>query len=997
MKNGDLVQITSRASDETAQRPVAEGVSRRSFLKILGATSALGAAGCVDDARQNVFPYVKGEVEQIPGVPVWYRSTCAECQAGCGVQVRTREGRAVKIEGSTASPINTGGLCALGQSALQGLYDPDRVRQPLKRVRVGSDGRPVYEPISWDDAYALVAKSLTGTGRKALLCGESTGAMRELQQQFSESCGVERAVYDPSQEIALAQASKIVFGKAGVPHFKLGSADVVLTLGADLLETFVSPVEHARDWAKTRKSDKPLCLITAEPRLSLTGANADLWLCLRPGTELQLALYLSRKLLDSGRNGIPADAAAFIRERTEGLTKDRAAELTGIPAAQLDKLAALLQGAKFGLVIAGGVMTATAQSVELQVVSLLLSAQLGALEGALNIDELRTVEASLDKVTALAEGMKRQEVSLLFVHGANPVFTLPAGFGDALKQVPMVVSLASHRNETTDYAHLILPSHTWLESWGDVRPYDGVFSLQQPAMMPVFDTRALGDLLLDLAARSGKAIVQDGAQPATFEEYLKGSWKKVHKARRVTNSFDVFWSECVEHGGYFPGLASVGQPRVSFAAADARALDFAPKSSGTDLTLVPFERVLSFDGRAANRPWLQEIPDPLSKVVWDAWAELHPETAKQLGVESGDIISVRTQEGALELPAVLTPRIFRDVVAVPLGQGHSSMGRYAAKVGGAVNPFSILPAGAVAHGMYALQTAVKVSRSRGRSNMVVTQGSFSQQGRELARTTWLDTAGDPVEEHEESHHHASEAQFYEQREHPVYEWGMVVDLAACTGCSACVAACYAENNIAVVGKEQCGKGREMSWIRIEAYDDGSADELTMSFLPMMCQQCHNAPCEPVCPVYASYHNEEGLNAQVYNRCVGTRYCSNNCPYKVRRFNWYQYDEPAPLSWQLNPDVVKRSVGVMEKCTFCIQRIVEAKDIAKDLGRTVQDGEVQPACMQGCPTKAISFGNMKDPNSEVMRLKKDKRAYKVLDEHINTQPAVTYLERVRYKV
>ena len=251
--------------------------------------------------------------------------------------------------------------------------------------------------------------------------------------------------------------------------------------------------------------------------------------------------------------------------------------------------------------------------------------------------------------------------------------------------------------------------------------------------------------------------------------------------------------------------------------------------------------------------------------------------------------------------------------------------------------------------------------------------------------------------HAEDPHHHEPKQMYKQREHPLYRWGMAVDLAACTGCSACVVACYAENNIAVVGKDACSKGRELSWLRIERYYDGSAEELQVSFLPMMCQHCGNAPCEPVCPVYATYHNDEGMNVMVYNRCVGTRYCSNNCSYKVRRFNWYEYTLPEPLNWQLNPDVSPRNSGIMEKCTFCIQRISDGKDNAKDLGRPVRDGEIQPACVQSCPTQALAFGNLNDPESKVSKLAKSKRAYKILDHHINTQPAISYLEDRKYKI
>jgi molybdopterin-containing oxidoreductase family iron-sulfur binding subunit len=367
------------------------------------------------------------------------------------------------------------------------------------------------------------------------------------------------------------------------------------------------------------------------------------------------------------------------------------------------------------------------------------------------------------------------------------------------------------------------------------------------------------------------------------------------------------------------------------------------------------------------------------------------------------------------------------VVAVPVGQGHSSYGRFAKSAAeGSGSVYSLLDK-ALAKDVDALVmtgATVKVSRGLGKGNLVTVQDFASQENRELARTTMLvaGTAGAAAHAHGEDHgeahgtahggghgeshggehggHHEPK-QMYEQREHPLYQWGLAVDLAACTGCSACVVACSAENNIPVVGKKVVSQGREMAWIRIERYYDSvktenGGEELKVSFLPMMCQHCQNAPCEPVCPVYATYHNEEGMNAMIYNRCVGTRYCSNNCSYKVRRFNWFQYEWPELLDWQLNPDVTKRTVGIMEKCSFCVQRIAEAKDIAKDLGRLVEDGDITPACVQTCPTQALTFGNLKDPNSRVSKAAKSERAYKVLDHHLNTQPSVSYLNDIRYK-
>jgi molybdopterin-containing oxidoreductase family iron-sulfur binding subunit len=432
-----------------------------------------------------------------------------------------------------------------------------------------------------------------------------------------------------------------------------------------------------------------------------------------------------------------------------------------------------------------------------------------------------------------------------------------------------------------------------------------------------------------------------------------------------------------------------------------------------ELALYPYPSVKTFDGRAANRPWMQELADPITQAVWGAWAEIHPDTAKKIGVKQGDAVILRTNDGEVHVPAYVTEHVHRGIVAVPLGQGHSAYGRYA-KSAGQGSAYSLLPK-TLATGVEALPltgAAVEVVRGLGSGDLVTVQDFSDQLDRGLAQTTFIAGAGahalgaGHAGGHDGGHgkghgSHEEPKQMYEQREHPLYQWGMTVDLAACTGCSACVVACSAENNIPVVGKKIVSQGREMSWIRIERYYDSiktedGGEELKVSFLPMMCQHCQNAPCEPVCPVYATYHNEEGMNAMVYNRCVGTRYCSNNCSYKVRRFNWFQYEWPELLDWQVNPDVTKRTVGVMEKCTFCVQRIVEAKDVAKDLGRLVEDGEIKPACVQTCPTQALTFGNLKDPKSKVSLAAKNERAYKVLDHHLNTQPSVSYLSDIRYK-
>jgi anaerobic selenocysteine-containing dehydrogenase/Fe-S-cluster-containing dehydrogenase component len=1009
-RDSELVKIGARQELDSSEAQ-ASGLSRRKFLKVLGAGSATAAvAGCARDQKQNLYNFVKGDADQIPGVAVWYRSSCRECAAGCGIQVRTREGRAVKVEGNPEHPVNKGGLCALGQASLQALYDPDRVRQPLVRDG-GTALAPIFKPISWDEAYAKVGAALKSTaGKKVLITGEERGALEELLGDFAKSGNVDWLVYDSMQPVALAKASELVYGLYGIPRFDFEAAEAIVNFGADFLETWISPVEYARGWAKSRKTKTPAKFFHIEPRLSLTGANADAWLNAKPGTEIRIALAMLKVVLESGRTaGLRDEVKESLRELTHNINVQDVANEAEISAGKLLQATQALLDAKASLVIAGGTSAATPEAISLQTVVAFLNLALGNVGKTVDLAGMRRPRSSMAKVANAVDSMNKGEVSLVMVQGCNPLFNLPTemGFRYALQKVKvgagnaagLVVSFSSSLDETAQLADLIIPSSHALESWGDDRPMPGVYSLIQPSMTPVFDTRSFGDILLGLASVAGLGSVAGGA--SDYQNYLKNSWKKIHSSEAVKSDFARFWLESVELGGYFaPRSASdKSKGNVSSEALkiSAAAVDFADSGAGSnDLVLYPFNSVKSFDGRAANRPWLQELPDPITSLVWDAWAELHSETAKKLGIAQGDVVQIRNKNGELNLPVYVTDYVRKDVVAVPLGQGHSAYGRIASQLSAGGNVFGLLPSARPEVGSAALSTLVKVNRGRGRINVVKTQGSDSQIGRGIAKTMFVGGAAHAADSHG-AHGHHEPKQMYVQREHPVYEWGMAVDLSACTGCGACVVACYAENNIAVVGRETCSHGREMSWLRIDRYFEGEPEELQVSFQPMMCQHCHNAPCEPVCPVYATYHNEEGLNAMIYNRCVGTRYCSNNCSYKVRRFNFFEYDIPEPLTWQLNPDVTKRTTGIMEKCSFCIQRINEAKDHAKDEGRLVKDGEIQPACVQSCPTQALVFGNTKDPNSAVSRLSHEHRAYKVLDHHINTQPAVSYLERIKNKL
>jgi anaerobic selenocysteine-containing dehydrogenase/Fe-S-cluster-containing dehydrogenase component len=1008
--------VAPQSTGETGDLIEKAGISRRGFLKVLGSATALSASACADSATQAILPDVEGDESRVPGVATWYSSTCSECSAGCGILVKTREGRAIKVEGNPQHPINRGGLCAAGQSAVQHLYDPDRIREPLEAVE--ENGKRVFKPISWSKAIGRLARALTSEkGEKLMLTGAVSGAEKDLLDSWCSGFGVNRAVYNVTDQVALAQASELAFGKYGVPRYNFAAADVVVSFGADYLETWVSPVEFARDWAVGRRRETPSKCYHIEPRLSLTGTNADFWHKNKPGSELQLALGLLKLVLKQGKGAsFSADLNSKVQSLVADINPAEVAADAGLTEADLVKIAFDLSKAKHSLVVAGGTAAQTSTSVQLHFVAHLLNIALGNIGSTVKIGSMRTPQSDIVKVTDFISTMNQKAgaVGVLMIKDTNPVFSLPEsyGFAYAMKLVPMVVSFSSHMDETTKQAHLILPSHTGLERWGDYEAFDGAHSLFQPSMTPVFDTKQFGDTLLAVAKKGEKTV----SEAATFEDVLKARWQGLYaRLGSGVASFDVFWRESLERGGVFAqSIMDIEAPvRTSAKAFELKfsKAKFAAKGVKAGVVLYPYASVRNFDGSHSNRAWLQELPDPVTKIVWDTWGEIHPDTAKEQGIADGDVIQLTNDNGQLNVAAFLTANVHPGIVAVPLGDGHRDYGRYAQAVDRG-NVFTMFDAkqGAYEQGdakAVALCSAlVDVKRGRGRSDVVMTGGSDNQGFREIARTKFVSSEdahhgnghGSEHGAHGDGHggHHEPK-QMYLQRMHPVYKWGMAIDLAACTGCSACVVACYAENNVPVVGKTVAGQGREMAWLRIDRYTDvDESGRMVFSHQPMMCQHCQNAPCEPVCPVYATYHNEQGLNAMVYNRCVGTRYCGNNCSYKVRRFNWFEYDWPEPLNWQLNPDVTKRTAGVMEKCTFCVQRINEATSQAKNEGRAVRDGEVQPACVQSCPTQAISFGNLNDKESKVSKASGDARAYKVLDHHINTQPSVAYLEDIKYQ-
>ena len=978
-------------------------LERRDFLKIIGLAGTSAAFGCSSTTPNDLIPYLSPPQDLIPGAASWYASTCRECPAGCGLLAKNRDGRVIKVEGNPLHPVSGGKLCARGQASLQGLYNPDRFPGPLVRK-----GKGKMAPVSWNQGEEILVRTLKdlvrkGRGERIVFVSELlNGSLRDLTSRWlSEMGSRELLLYESFAYEPLRRANQAVFHFDGFPHYRIDRADFLISLGAGFLETWISNLEFARQFAVFHslrpRGRNPF--IYVGPRLSLTANNADQRVFVSPGDEYLIGLGLLRVLLDEGTLGhFPADQRPALARALQNFSLERISQRTGVPASVIRNLAGRFIRAERPLVLAEGQGLSGPRAFEAAVTANLLCLVKPGTQQTLDFHSplVYGQAAPLAGMKDLTERMKKGAVDLLLLGQVNPAFTLPfsSEFQLGLEAVPLVVSFSSYLDETSSRAHLVLPNPTFLESWGDYAPREGVSGLMQPVMGPVFQTRPVGDVLLS----SGKKVRGPEKFPwENFYQFLRTTWSQKGKEIGTDFSPEEFWQKAMERGGTWketkPGdpLSPLKDFSLSFP-------DFESVSrSDQTLPLTLYPTIQFFDGRGANRPWIQELPDPLTQITWDGWLEIHPETAKTLDIQKGEVLLIRSPHGSLEVPAYPVYTVPPGILALPIGQGHWNYGRYAD--GHPANPLSLMsPAIDPPSGGWH-RTALRVSLQKQGRQIVLAHvdGSFFQHDREIMQVMTLkdyqQALQSPVLPHLDLPLPAGvdpRKDFYPAHGHKEYRWAMVVDLDRCIGCSACVTACYAENNVAVVGKEQVLKGREMSWIRIQRYFDPK--EMKAYWLPMLCQHCDFAPCESVCPVYAPIHNPEGLNNQTYNRCIGTRFCLQNDPYKVRRFNWFTYTRPRPLDWQLNPEVTVRSKGVMEKCSFCVQRIIEAKIQARTEGRKVRDGEFTTACAQTCPTDALIFGNLLDPKSRVSRLIQDRRRYQVLG-HLNTKPAVIYLKRI----
>jgi molybdopterin-containing oxidoreductase family iron-sulfur binding subunit len=938
------------------------GESRRDFLKLMGfsltAATAAALTGCTRIPERQAVPLLAQPEGTLPGVESWYATTCAGCSAGCGLLVKTRDGRPIKIEGNPLSPLSRGATCAVGQATVLSLYDDQRLKEPLLHGR----------PASWADIDAFVMDRLKG-GRLALITETiaSPSSQAVIEGFLKRFPGTLHAVHDPVSLAAVRKANELSFGRPVVPRYRFDRARVIVGLEADFLGTWLSPVEFARDYAGGRRPDGVVSMsrhYQFESGLSLTGSNADRRVAVLPSELGLVALALAERL--AGAVGPKVADPALLETVAEDLWSHRGESL-----------------------VVCGVNDAAVQVAVNRINSLL-----GNVGRTIDLDRPSWQRQGDDgAVTAVIEAMERGEVKGLLLWGANPAYDHPQAdrFVRALARVPLKVSFAGQPDETAVLADVVSPDHHFLESWGDAEPVAGSFSLRQPTIAPLFATRAVQETLL-------RWMGEGALDPLN---HLREVWRREMFPRQERwASFDDFWDHALQDGVFTP--TQTGEPteiadRADLvAAATAILADHAAAKAAGGLEVRLHEKVGLRDGRHANNPWLQELPDPVTRVTWGNYVSVAPALAAEMKLEDGDIVTLQGKDARLELPVQVQPGQPRGAVSVALGYGRTHAGKVGNGVG--ANAFPLLTASGGFFRGWAAGFRLEVTGRR--QPLAATQLHHSMEGRPIVRqATLAEYRRDPAAGNEEKPNLQT---LWAEHPREGHHWGMAIDLNSCLGCGACVVACQAENNVAVVGRDEVTRSREMHWIRIDRYYDGPADDPRTVYQPMMCQHCGNAPCETVCPVLATVHSSDGINQQVYNRCVGTRYCANNCPYKVRRFNWFQYANNDRFDYNmnsdlgrmvLNPDVVVRSRGVMEKCSLCTQRIQAGKLRAEAAGRPLADGDIRTACQQACPAEAIVFGDLAGTESEVARRQASPRFYHVLEE-LNTRPVVGYLTRIR---
>ena len=952
--------------------------SRRQFLKVMGASLALAGLTSCRWPVEEIVPLAHRPEGRDPGVARGFATAMEMAGAACGMVVTSYDGRPIKVEGNPQHPASRGAASALTQAALLEVYDPDRSRKAM--LRKGGQEFPK----TWEDFRSFAADHFSALARDggrgfAVLSEADSSPTRarlkaELEERFPEVRWYE---YEPISRDSERSGTRMAFGRPLRPLLHLDRAQVVACFDADPLFDPATGVRNAGDFAHARRPERGrrmARLYAAEPRPTISGAAADERLAVPHRRVAGLLLAVAGEL--HSKYGI----------RVAGVEKQSEIQMHPEESAFVKRLAedlAAHQGA--ALVIVGRRQPAEAHAIAAGV-----NAALGAVDRTVSYlpepDPGRPTH--LRAIAELTRRMGAGEIGTLVILGGNPVYDSPADvdFAGKLAAVPTTIHLSLYRDETSRRVAWHVPRAHFLESWGDGRAWDGTVTMVQPLIRPLYGGRSAIEVLATILGRepaNGYDEVRSTLQTMVPAADFERSWR-----RTLQLGF-------VEGSAFEPARVSVRAAGVASAAA-AIGKRVLKQREARELLFVADRKV--YDGRFANNGWLQELPDPITKVTWGNALEISPATAAGLNVKADDVVRIKVSGAAVELPVYVVPGQADGALAVSVGYGRTASGKVGTGVGKSVFPLRR------SDGMD-MTSAVEVTPTGATRKLACTQDHWAidavgfesrlQRLPELFREATLDAYLDDPEIIRNEAHVAPLFSLWKEHTYEGDQWGMAIDLNTCIGCNACVVACQAENNIPVVGREQVLNGREMHWIRVDRYFRGDPHHAEMVFQPVPCMQCEDAPCEQVCPVAATQHSRDGLNEMVYNRCVGTRYCSNNCPYKVRRFNFFNYQKGLSdiEEMRYNPEVTVRSRGVMEKCTYCVQRIEAARITAKKEGRPIGDGEIVTACQQTCPSRAIVFGNLNDPKSEVSRLREANRAYAMLAE-LNVRPRTHYLAKVR---
>jgi MoCo/4Fe-4S cofactor protein with predicted Tat translocation signal len=955
--------------------------TRRTFMKLMGASIALaGLTACTRQPEEKIVPYVRQPEEVIPGKPLFYATTMSVGAMATGLLVETHEGRPTKIEGNPLHPESQGACDAFAQAAILGLYDPDRARTLTNLGEI----RPWSAFLGMIRAAITAQLPLKGAGIRVLTETVTSPTLaaqiRDLLRRFPSAKWHQ---WDPAGLTNTHAGARLAFDDDVTATYRFERADVIVSLDADFLGSGPGRLAYTRAFASRRRpeqADRMNRLYAIESMPTLTGSRADHRFPVRPSAIPDIARALADALGPDARFGGNVTLAEGWPQRITAIANDLRAH----------------RGAS--LVIAG-----ESQPPIVHALAHLMNQTLGNAGSTvlyIPAQDLPIVDevASIKELTADIEA---GHVDLLVIVGGNPVYTAPADvpFVQALGKVQTRVHLSLYADETSELCHWQIPEAHFLEAWSDARAFDGTASIAQPMIAPLYGGRSAHEVLIAMSDRPERPA-RDVIREYWIDHPIASAITR-NEQGAATTQFDRIWRKWL-HDGVIPQSAAA--PKNVSVKADRveRAAAVRTDAPGTGFELAFRLDPSILDGRFSNNGWLQELPKPITKLTWDNAVLTSPATIDRLKAEGylsmqggehgqfvSDVVTVKYQGRSVRGPIFGVTGHPDDCVTVHLGYGRTRAGQVGNGAG--FNVYTIRTSGALWSGR-----GVEIERTGDTYSLACTQYHHLMEGRGMVRAATRDEyVKDPKIVHEGFEAPPRTITLYPDFKYEGYKWGMAIDVNACIGCNACVVGCQAENNIAVVGKDQVLRGREMHWLRVDTYYSGETQNPETYFQPVPCMQCENAPCEVVCPVGATVHSAEGLNDMVYNRCVGTRYCSNNCPYKVRRFNFLLYQDFDTPSLKLgrNPDVTVRSRGVMEKCTYCVQRINAAKITSEEAGRKVADGEIKTACQQTCPADAIVFGNLNDPNSRVATLQAEVRNYSMLAD-LNTRPRTTYLAVVR---